>query len=80
MRIYTNEINNKHYIRYSAAVLSALELGFELVRDIDDNQKAVLCRPSGGLFGGPKIEHGYISYMDTVDECPACAIIELVNA
>lgn len=83
MRIYTNEINGKSYISYSAAVLGALEAGFELVSNVertasgdeDKGSKAVFRRVQEKDFaflGTPAVEYGYISYLDTEDECTAC--------
>lgn len=73
MRIYTNDQTSKHYISYSAAVLSMVEAGFTLVSNVDaaQNEKAVFSRPTGGMFGAPPVEYGFISYMDTEDEIAA---------
>lgn len=68
MRIYTNEITSKHYISYSAAVLSMLEIGFGLVSNVGENEKAVFVRQTEGMFGADPIQYGYISYLDTQDE------------
>lgn len=68
MRIYTNEITGKHYISYSAAVLSMIEAGFTLVSNVGENEKAVFSREASGMFGAAPVEYGYIAYMDTEDE------------
>lgn len=77
MRIYTNDITSKHYISYSAAVLSMVELGFVLVSNVGENEKAVFHRDTTGMFFAPA-EYGYISYMDTEDEIAAPAEIAAI--
>lgn len=87
MRIYTNEINGKAYISYSAAVLAALEAGYELVSNVDmtaaghedKGSKAAFRKvqdPDFAFLGTPTIEYGYISYLDTEDEIATPAEIE----
>lgn len=76
MRIYTNETTSKHYISYAAAVLSMLELGFDLVSNVGENEKAVFTRKTMGMFGSDPIEYGYIAYMDTEDEIATPAAID----
>lgn len=78
MRIYTNETTSKHYISYSAAVLSMIEAGFELRSNVGDNEKAVFSRETYGMFDAPPVEYGYISYLDTEDEIATPAEIEAI--
>lgn len=75
MRIYTNDTTSKHYISYSAAVLSMIEAGFALVSNVGENEKAVFSRKNSGMFGSGPVEYGYISYLDTEDEIATTAEI-----
>lgn len=76
MRIYTNEQTGNHYISYGAAVLSMIEVGWDLVSNVDmtaagdedKGSKAAFRRATTGMFGAAPVEYGYISYLDTEDE------------
>lgn len=78
MKIYSTEIKGeatgKHYISYSAAVLSLLEAGFELVSDInfDEKLKASFAKKNDPYFvsvgWAEEYTHAHISYIETQDE------------
>lgn len=81
MRIYTNEKTGKHYINYSAAVLSLLEDGFTLQNNVDrgpaqadgsesedKGAKATFYKHiDAPMFGADEHQYAHISYIDTVD-------------